>query len=246
MRIGLDHYADTDTIRGVGEYWHGTGTCTSTSMRHDQSVRTSRYPQHCRYPQPSADHESGEELSVCRDDEALEVVRVVGEEVVSVFGHGDRVGMPESAHLGVVEAWLDGENHAGLQRRGVSHVDERRLVHSKAGTVSHVLAPVACEAVLLEVGVHRAVDVGAGGTRNDRVERRLARCEHVVEEPAHPVGRLADHHRAFQLCVVAPDGRARLAYENLAGLESDVVRDGVSPGAAVADLAPVACFDSVS
>src|SRR5712664_4798493 len=75
----------------------------------------------------------GEGLPVCRDDEALEVVRVVREELVSVFGHSDRVGMPESADLGVVEAWLDGEHHAGLQRRWVSHVNERRLVHSKAG-----------------------------------------------------------------------------------------------------------------
>src|SRR5579859_3316978 len=225
---------------------HGTGTCASTSMRHDQSVRISRYPQHCRYPQPSADHESGEELSVCRDDEALEVVRVVGEEFVSVFGHSDGVGMPESADLGVVEAWLDGEHHAGLQRRRVSHVDERRLMHPEAGTVSYVLAPVACEAVLLEVRVHRTVDVGAGGTGNDRVERRLARCEHVVEEPAHPAGRLTDHHRAFQLCVVAPDGGPRLTHEHLARLESDVVRDGMSPGAAAADLTSVACLDSVS
>src|SRR5215831_16217128 len=42
---------------------------------------TSRYPPHCRHPQHSADHELGEELSACRDDEALEVVRVVGEEL---------------------------------------------------------------------------------------------------------------------------------------------------------------------
>src|SRR5580698_3401702 len=154
--------------------------------------------------------------------------------------------MPESADLGVVEAWLDGEYHAGPQRGRVSHVDERRLVHPEAGAVSHVLAPVACEAVLLEVRVHRTVDVGAGGTGNDRVERRLARREHVVEEPAHPAGGLADHHRAFQLCVVAPDGRACLAHEYIARLESDVVRDGVSPRAAVADLAPVTRLDSVS
>ena len=59
------------------------------------------------------------------------------------------------------------------------------------------------------------------------------------------VGRLADDHRPLELGVVAPDRSARLADEDVAGLEGDVVRDRMRPRAALADLAAVAGRDTV-
>ena len=58
------------------------------------------------------------------------------------------------------------------------------------------------------------------------------------------VGR-ADHDRTLELGVVAPDRRARLGDEDVAGAELDVVGDRVRPRAARADLAPVARLHAV-
>src|SRR5215213_8995387 len=52
-----------------------------------------------------------------------------------------------------------------------------------------------------------------------------------------PVRRLADHHRALELRLVAPDGCPGLRNADVAPREADVVRDGVRPRAALPDLA---------
>ena len=108
--------------------------------------------------------------------------------------------------------------------------------------MARVLAPVPLEVVAREVVHDRVVDVRACGARHDRRERRFPRSQHVVEEPAHPVGRRPDDERALELRLVAPDRRARLGDEHVAGLELDVVRDRVRPRAPRPDLAAEAAF----
>ena len=107
----------------------------------------------------------------------------------------------------------------GSTTRVVADVEERRLVVAQADRVADVLAPVRQQVVLLEVAQHGAVDVGARDAGPERRERDLLRGDGVVEEPAHLVRRLADDHRALELGVVAPDGRARLGDEHVAFLE---------------------------
>ena len=94
--------------------------------------------------------------------------------------------------------------------------------------------------MLLEVAHDRAVDVGARRPRPDRGEGGLLRGDGVLEQPLLLVGRRADDHPALELGVVAPDRRARLGHEHVAGAELDRVRDRVRPRAADADLAAVA------
>ena len=67
----------------------------------------------------------------------------------------------------------------------------------------------------------------------------------VVEEASHLVRRRADDHCPLELGVVSADGGTRLRHEHVAGLESDVVRDRVGPGASAADLAAIAGLDAV-
>ena len=62
----------------------------------------------------------------------------------------------------------------------------------------------------------------------------------MVEHPPLLVGRLADHHRPFQLREVAPHGRARAGHEHVAVLEDDVVRERMRDRRAAPDLAAVA------
>jgi hypothetical protein len=61
----------------------------------------------------------------------------------------------------------------------------------------------------------------------------------VLEEAARLVARRPDDHGSLELGVIAPDRRARLRDEHVADLELDVVREGVRPGAAQADLTAV-------
>ena len=116
---------------------------------------------------------------------------------------------------------------------------------AQADRMADVLAPVRKQVVLLEVGQHGAVDLGARDAGTECRERGLLRGDGVVEEPAHLVRRLADDHRALQLGVVAPDGRARLGDEDVAFLEADVVGDCVRPRASQPDLAAIARRDAV-
>ena len=157
----------------------------------------------------------------------------------------DRVGVPEAADRARVEAGLDREHHADVDDREVAEVEERRLVVAKADRMAGVLTPVGQQVVLLEVAHDGAVDVGAGDAGAECVEGGLLRGHGVVEEAAHLVGRRPDDHRALELGVVAPDRGARLGDEHVAGLELDVVRDRVRPGAAQPDLPPVAGRDAV-
>ena len=75
---------------------------------------------------------------------------------------------------------------------------------AEADRVAGVLLPVRQQVVVLEVPEDRTVDVGAGRPRAKRVERDLLRGDHVVEQPSHLAGRLADHHRALELGVDSP------------------------------------------
>ena len=163
-----------------------------------------------------------------------------GQELDPVLDDDHRVGVAEAAELVVVEARLDREDHARLDRRVVADVEERRLVVAQPDRVARVLPPVREQVVVLEVAHDGAVDVGARHARPKRIERDLLRGDDVVEEPALLVGRRADDHRPLELGVVAPHRRARLRDEHVARLELDVVRDRVRPRAARADLAAVA------
>ena len=78
-----------------------------------------------------------------------------------------------------------------------------------------------------------------------RVEGDLLGGAHVLEMTSHLVRRRADDHGALELGVVAPYGCARLAHEDVARPEPDVVRDRVRPRAPLADLAPIARGGSV-
>ena len=60
-----------------------------------------------------------------------------------------------------VDAGLDREDHAGLDRRVIAQIEEGRLVVAQADRVTGVLAPVRQQVVLLEIAHHRAVDVRA-------------------------------------------------------------------------------------
>ena len=180
-----------------------------------------------------------------REREALDVDRVVGENLGTLVGDDDRVGVPKAADGGVVEAGFDREDHAGLERGMVADIEERRLVVAEPDAVAGVLAPIAEQVVLLEVPHDGAVDVCAGRAGSDRVDRDLLGCNGVVEEPPHLVRRLADDQRPLELGVVAPDRCARLGHEYVTGAKLDVVRDRVRPRAAQADLAAVACGHAV-
>ena len=60
--------------------------------------------------------------------QALDVARVVGEDLDPVVGDDDGVGVAEAAEPLLVDAGLDREDHPGLDRRVVADVEERRLV----------------------------------------------------------------------------------------------------------------------
>ena len=128
----------------------------------------------------------------------------------------------------------------GSSGRVVALVEEGRLVVAESDPVAGVLAPEVADAVVVEVGEHSVVDVRAGLRGSERVEGGLLRRDGVAVQPALLVGGLADDHAALELGVVAPDRRSGLGDEHVAGLEGDVVRDGVGPGGAAADLAAVA------
>src|SRR6266536_4117807 len=66
------------------------------------------------------------------DGQALEIARVVGEDLDSVLGDDHGVGVAEAADVARVDAGLDGEDHAGLDQRVVADVEERRLVVAQA------------------------------------------------------------------------------------------------------------------
>ncbi len=166
--------------------------------------------------------------------------RVVGQLLHPVLGHDDRVGVTEAAESGVVQAGLDREHHSGLEHRRVAEVEERSLVIAQADPVAGVLPPVPEQVVLLEVAHDRAVDVGARRPRPDRGEGGFLRRDGVLEQSPLLVRRRADDHPALELGVVAPDRRARLGHEHVAGVELDRVRDRVRPCAADADLAAIA------
>src|SRR5439155_15886165 len=74
--------------------------------------------------------------------QALEVSRVVGQQVDPVGRDDDRVGVAQAADRAVVDAGLDREHHAGLDGSRVADVEERRLVVAQADAVPHGPAPV--------------------------------------------------------------------------------------------------------
>src|SRR5580765_7903329 len=94
--------------------------------------------------------------------ETLDVARVVGEDVHSVLGDDHGVRVTEAADSPVIEAWLDREDHARLERRVIADIEEGRLVVAEPDRVAGVLAPVPGQVVLLEVAHDCAVHVGAG------------------------------------------------------------------------------------
>jgi MFS family permease len=67
-------------------------------------------------------------LASDRDREALDVGRVVREQVDPILGDDDGVRVTEASDRGLVQPRLDREDHARLEDRGVSDVEERRLV----------------------------------------------------------------------------------------------------------------------
>ena len=75
-----------------------------------------------------------------------------------------------------------------------------------------------------------------------RIAPKAACCEATVWSKSRRIssGRRADDHRPLELRVVAPDRRARLRHEHVAGPELDRVRDRVRPRAAQPDLAAIA------
>src|SRR5438105_2814964 len=119
-----------------------------------------------------------------RDDQALEVPRIVGQDLDPAVGHEDGVGVPEAAELGRVEAGLDCEDHPCADLRVVSGVEERSFVVTEPDRVSCVVPPVLPQPVRLEVTANRIVDVRAARARPDRLECHLLERFHVPEEPS--------------------------------------------------------------
>src|SRR4051794_33729047 len=93
-----------------------------------------------------------------RDDQAVEVARVVGGQLAAVVGDDDRVGVAEAAEAGDVEARLDREDHARREDCLVVEVDEGLLMALQADAVPGVVALERLEALLSD----RAADIGLG------------------------------------------------------------------------------------
>src|ERR671918_3001736 len=85
------------------------------------------------------------------DDQALEVARVVRQDLDPVLGYEHRVRVAEAAVLGRVQAGLDGEDHPRPDLRRVSGVEERAFVVAKPDRVARVVPPVREEVVVREV-----------------------------------------------------------------------------------------------
>ncbi len=70
--------------------------------------------------------------------EALQIRRVEGQEIESVLGHRDRVGVAEAPNPFRVEARLDREDHSRDDLGVVADVEERPLVVAQPDRVADV------------------------------------------------------------------------------------------------------------
>jgi hypothetical protein len=147
--------------------------------------------------------------------------------------------MSKATELRRVEARLDREHHAGSDLGVVARVEERPLVVAQADRVPGVVAPVRPERVLLEGRPHGSVDIRAGPTRADRVERDVLELNHMREHPFLLGGRIADEHRSLELGEVAPDRRACARHEHVALLEHEVPGERMRDRGVASDLPPI-------
>src|SRR5262245_44797301 len=76
-----------------------------------------------------------------RNRQALDVARVVGEDLDAVLGDDHGVRVAETADVALVDPRLDREHHALLDGCVVAEVEERRLVVAEPDAVADVLAP---------------------------------------------------------------------------------------------------------
>ena len=107
------------------------------------------------------------------------------------------------------------------------------------------MLPVLPQPVLVVVRADRAIDVRAAGTGLHGVECGVLERDHVIEELALLGGGLPDHHRSFQLGVVAPHRRPGAGHQDIAFPESDVVRERMRDGRVPPDLSAVAGLRTV-
>lgn len=147
--------------------------------------------------------------------------------------HGVRVPPPQ---VGRVEPWLDGQDHAGLENRRITEIEEGDLVVAQADSVAAVVAPEGHQVVVLVILAHGPIDLGAAHAGPQGLEGDLLGALHMVEHAMLLVRGPADDHGPLQLRVVAPHGCPGPAHQHVAGLEGDVVGQGVGDGRPPADL----------
>ena len=76
--------------------------------------------------------------------------------------------MAKPTDLGGVEARLDREHHARTDDRVVPNIEERTFVVAQPNGVTAMMLPVAHQVVLVVVGAHGSIDVGATCPRPQR------------------------------------------------------------------------------
>src|SRR5207245_2987761 len=83
-----------------------------------------------------------------RDDQVLQLARVVGHHPAAVLGDDHGVGVAEAAQFLYVHAGLDREHHSRLENCVIASIQERRLMASEADRVADVVADRALAAHL--------------------------------------------------------------------------------------------------
>src|SRR5438034_5865520 len=89
------------------------------------------------------------------ENAGLKILRNVGQHFAPVGGDEDVVFDADAAYAGQIDAWLDGEDHAGREYRVDRGPEERRFMHREAQAVAG--------AVREEVAVAGIGDDAAGG-----------------------------------------------------------------------------------
>src|SRR2546426_2347828 len=124
-------------------------------------------------------------------------------------GDNHGIGMAEAAHAVHIDPGLDGHDHAGLQHRLIAGREERQLVNVDTDAVPGAVNEGAAKPRLFDETAGGAVHLLARHTGPDRIEGRLLRPPHDLEDLSLVIGRRSDEDRAFILGVIPVGGASR-------------------------------------
>ncbi len=131
----------------------------------------------------------------------------VGQDLAAVGGYQHVVFDPDATPAGQVDAWLDGNDHAGLKRDVGFLAEPRGLMDIEAQAVTQAVGKKRAETGLLDDGAGFGVDVPRHRTGPDRGDSSLLRRQDGPVDLLELGSDLTGDQHPRQVTFVGPAGR---------------------------------------